>query len=185
MPFSTSTKKKVAEAPVSGIKYVSWSNDGRHVALIGKHQITVATRDLEVLASLHETIRIKSAVWDDSGVLLYSTLNHLKYSLLNGDHGILKTLENTVYLIKIKGNMIYVLTREGTVELIEIDSTEYRFKRALLNKNFHEVLRLIKTSNLVGQNIIGYLQQRVMPKLRCNLFRIHKLDSISQLNVEI
>lgn len=158
--FDIQQKKKVAEAPVSGIKYVSWSNDGRHVALIGKHQITVATRDLEVLASLHETIRIKSAVWDDSGVLLYSTLNHLKYSLLNGDHGILKTLENTVYLIKIKGNMIYVLTREGTVELIEIDSTEYRFKRALLNKNFHEVLRLIKTSNLVGQNIIGYLQQK-------------------------
>lgn len=158
--FDIQQKKTVAEAPVSGIKYVSWSNDGHHVALIGKHQITIANRDLEVLASLHETIRIKSAVWDDSGVLLYSTLNHLKYSLLNGDHGILKTLDTTVYLIRIKRTMVYVLNRSGSVEIIEIDPTEYRFKRALLNKNFNEVLRLIKTSNLVGQNIIGYLQQK-------------------------
>lgn len=158
--FDLQQEKVIAKAPVNGVKYTSWSKDGKYVALIGKHQITIANRDLKVLASLHETIRIKSAVWDDNGVLLYSTLNHLKYSLLNGDHGILKTLENTVYLIKIKDNLVYVLTRNGTIEIIEIDPTEYRFKRALLNKNFNEVLRLIKTSNLVGQNIIGYLQQK-------------------------
>lgn len=158
--FDLQQEKVIAKAPVNGIKYTSWSKDGSYVALIGKHQITIANRDLKVLASLHETIRIKSAVWDDNGVLLYSTLNHLKYSLLNGDHGILKTLENTVYLIRIKDNLVYVLTRGGSIEIIEIDPTEYRFKRALLNKNFSEVLRLIKTSNLVGQNIIGYLQQK-------------------------
>lgn len=163
--FDIQQKKVVSELAVNGVKYVSWSSDGHYVALLGKHTITIATRNLEILASLHETIRIKSAVWDDSGVLLYSTLNHLKYSLLNGDNGIIKTLDNTVYLIKVKGINTYVLTRTGTVEVIEIDPTEYRFKRALLNKNFNEVLRLIKTSNLVGQNIIGYLQKKGYPEV--------------------
>lgn len=29
---------------------------------------------------MHETIRVKSAAWDDSGVLVYTTLNHIKYA---------------------------------------------------------------------------------------------------------
>ncbi|KAA8910869.1 hypothetical protein TRICI_004012 [Trichomonascus ciferrii] len=160
-------KKVVADIPVSGVKYVSWSNDGQYVALLSKHTITIATKNLETVSSLHETIRIKSAAWDDSGVLLYSTLNHLKYSLLNGDNGVLKTLQNTstLYLIKVKGNIVYSLARGGVVEAVPIDPTEYRFKRALVNKNFNEVLRLIKTSQLVGQSIIAYLQKKGYPEV--------------------
>jgi hypothetical protein len=52
---------------------------------------------LEQLATLHETMRIKSAVWDDSGVLVYNTTTHLKYSLANGDAGIIRTLDVAVY----------------------------------------------------------------------------------------
>lgn len=77
-------KKQLAELSVSGVKYVVWSNDGLYVALLSKHNVTIATKSLEHVSTLHETIRIKSACWDDSGVLLYSTLNHVKYSLLNG-----------------------------------------------------------------------------------------------------
>jgi len=46
--------------------------------------ITLATKNLEQLAVLHETIRIKSGAWDDTGVFVYTTLNHLKYALLSG-----------------------------------------------------------------------------------------------------
>ena len=42
-------------------------------------------RILCVLRAVHETIRVKSAAWDDSGVLVYTTLNHIKYCLPNGD----------------------------------------------------------------------------------------------------
>lgn len=163
--FDIQQKKVISELLVSGIKYVVWSIDGQYVALLGKHTITIATRNLDIVASLHETIRIKSATWDDNGVLLYSTLNHLKYSLLNGDHGILKTLDKTVYLARVKGSKVYALARGGVVEIIEIDPTEYRFKRALLTKNFNEVLRLIKNSQLVGQSIISYLQQKGYPEI--------------------
>lgn len=163
--FDIQQKKVLGELAVAGIKYVSWSADSHYVALLGKHTITIATRTLEIVASLHETIRIKSATWDDHGVLLYSTLNHLKYSLLNGDHGILKTLDNTVYLTRVKGSKVYALARGGTIDIIEIDPTEYRFKKALLSKNFNEVLRLIKTSQLVGQSIISYLQQKGYPEI--------------------
>jgi coatomer protein complex subunit alpha (xenin) len=48
---------------------------------------------------VHETIRVKSAAWDDSGVLLYSTLNHIKYCLPNGDNGIIRRVGFGVFLV--------------------------------------------------------------------------------------
>lgn len=82
--YDIQQKKQLAEVAVTGVKYVVWSNDGLYAALLSKHNVTIVTKTLEHVSTLHETIRIKSACWDDSGVLLYSTLNHVKYSLLNG-----------------------------------------------------------------------------------------------------
>lgn len=82
--YDIQAKKNLAELSVPGVKYVVWSGDGLHAALLSKHNVTIVTKSLEQISSLHETIRIKSAAWDDAGVLLYSTLNHIKYSLMNG-----------------------------------------------------------------------------------------------------
>ncbi|XBW35964.1 hypothetical protein QEN19_001537 [Hanseniaspora menglaensis] len=156
---------QVAELKVSNVKYVTVSLDGQYMALLSKHGITLVTSKLELINNIHETIRIKSAVFDENNVLIFSTLNHIKYSLLNGETGIIKTLENTIYLTRIEKSTLYALNRLGQVEVITIDATEYRFKKALINKNFNEVLRIIKNSNLVGQNIIGYLQKSGYPEV--------------------
>lgn len=163
--YDVQQRKELGELSVTNIKYASLSNDGQYIALLSKHTVTIATKDLELVTLMHETIRIKSAAWDDSGVLLYSTLNHIKYTLLNGDNGIIKTLENTLYIAKVAANKIYCLNRAGQVETVAIDPTEYRFKRALVNRNFNEVLRIIKNSNLVGVNIIAYLQKKGYPEI--------------------
>jgi coatomer protein complex subunit alpha (xenin) len=82
--YDIQQKKHLAELSVSGVKYVVWSADGLYAALLSKHNVTIVSKSLEQISTLHETIRIKSAAWDDAGVLLYSTLNHIKYTLLNG-----------------------------------------------------------------------------------------------------
>lgn len=163
--YDVQQRKELSELSVNNVKYCSWSADGQYLALMSKHTITIATKDLELVTSMHETIRIKSAAWDESGVLLYSTLNHIKYTLLNGDNGIIKTLENTLYITKVAQTTVYCLNRSGEVETVVIDPTEYRFKRSLVNRNFNEVLRIIKNSNLVGQNIIAYLQKKGYPEV--------------------
>lgn len=163
--YDVQQRKELAELSINNVKYVAWSSDGQYLALLSKHTISIANKDLQLITSTHETIRIKSAAWDESGVLLYSTLNHIKYTLLNGDNGIIKTLDNTLYITRVNQNSVYCLNRAGRVEKLTIDPTEYRFKRSLVNKNFNEVLRIIKNSNLVGQNIIAYLQQKGYPEI--------------------
>ena len=163
--YDIQQKKNSAELAVTGVKYVSWSNDGLYCALLSKHNVTIVNKNLEQVSTLHETIRIKSATWDDSGVLLYSTLNHIKYTLLNGDSGIVRTLDQTVYLVKVKARSVYCLDRAAKPKVLHIDPTEYRFKLSLVKRNYDEMLQIIKNSSLVGQSIISYLQKKGYPEI--------------------
>lgn len=119
-------------------------------------------------------------------MFVYSTLNHVKYCLPNGyvcilivhlstphcnfiyssDHGVICTLDNPVYLTRVKGKTVHCLDRSARPRTITIDPTEYRFKLALIRNNYEEVLHLIRTSNLLGQSIIAYLQQKGFPEVR-------------------
>ena len=163
--YDLQQKKNLAELAVSGVKYIVWSNDGLYAALLSKHNVIIVNKQLQQISTLHETIRIKSATWDDAGVLLYSTLNHIKYTLLNGDNGIVRTLDQTVYLVKVRARSIYCLDRAAKPKVLDIDPTEYRFKLALVKRNYEEMLQIIKNSSLVGQSIISYLQKKGYPEI--------------------
>ncbi|ORY32134.1 coatomer WD associated region-domain-containing protein [Naematelia encephala] len=163
--FDIQQAKILAEISTPPVKYVVWSSDGNMVALLSKHTITIANKSLAQSALIHETIRIKSAAWDDSGVLVYTTLNHIKYALPSGDNGIIKTLDQPIYLTRVKGQVVHCLDRTAKPRTITIDPTEYRFKLALIRKNYDEVLQIIRNSNLVGQSIIGYLQKKGYPEI--------------------
>lgn len=44
----------------------------------------ICNRKLESLCNIHENIRVKSGAWDESGVFIYTTSNHIKYALISG-----------------------------------------------------------------------------------------------------
>jgi coatomer protein complex subunit alpha (xenin) len=164
--------KILHEIQVNGIRYSSWSADNSMVALISKHSmcnfnpdIVVADKSLKQLCLIHETIKIKGGAWDQSGVFVFSTLNHIKYALPNGDVGVIKTIVEPLYLIRVRNNLIHFLNRDSTVEVIPFDPAEYQFKTALMQKNFQVVFNMIETSNLMGQAIIGYLQKKGFPDI--------------------
>ena len=101
--YDIQQRRVSAELPVTLVKYVVWNADMSMVALLSKHctyasfiytcelilkkiviAITIATKNLKQVCQVHETIRIKSGTWDDSGVFIYCTLNHIKYALPQG-----------------------------------------------------------------------------------------------------
>lgn len=100
--YDIQQQKTIGEITSPPVKYVAWSNDSSLVALISKHStsfyviklvfvlivlmtaITVANKIFSQHSLIHETIRIKSGAWDDTGVFIYSTLNHIKYCLAQG-----------------------------------------------------------------------------------------------------
>ena len=84
----------------------------------------------------------------------------------HSDHGVICTLDNPVYLTRVKGKTIHCLDRSARPRTITIDPTEFRFKLALMRNNYEEILYIIRTSTLLGQSIIAYLQQKGYPEVR-------------------
>ena len=46
--------------------------------------VAICNRKLECLCTIHENIRVKSGAWEENGVFVYTTSNHIKYALING-----------------------------------------------------------------------------------------------------
>ena len=163
--YDIQQRKAVAELSAPVTKYVIWSPDMSRVALLSKHGVVIANRKLEQLCLIHETIRLKSGAWDGNEVFVFSTLNHIKYCLSNGDQGIIRTLDVPLYIAHVSGGQIHVLDREGKVKKLEVNMTECHFKLCLFKKEFERVIRIIKQSKLSGHAIIAYLQKKGYPQV--------------------
>jgi len=172
--YDVQQKRNLGSVKIPKCRYVVWSADMALVALLSKHLVTICTRKLEVLCTVHENTRVKSGTWDDSGVLVYTTSNHIKYAITNGDHGIIRTLDLPVYLTRIKGSQVFCLDRECKPRVLNIDPTEYRFKLALIQRKYEEVLHMVRNAKLVGQSIIAYLQQKGYPEVALHFVKDEK-----------
>lgn len=172
--FDVQQGQALASIKTPKVKYVIWSSDMSHAALLSKHQITICNRRLESLCTISETTRVKSGAWDDTGIFIYTTSNHIKYALLNGDYGIIRTLDLPVYITRIHNNSVYCLDREARPKILAIDPTEYRFKLALVNRKYDEVLHMVRNAKLVGQSIIAYLQKKGYPEVALHFVKDEK-----------
>ncbi|KAK3720320.1 hypothetical protein QZH41_020401 [Actinostola sp. cb2023] len=162
--FDVQQKRSLASVKINKVRYVIWSPDMSHVALLSKHVVVVCNRKLECLCTIHENIRVKSGAWEECGVFVYTTSNHIKYALTNGDHGIIRTLDLPIYITRVKGSSVYCLDRECKTRVLGIDPTEFKFKLALINRKYDEVLHMVRNAKLVGQSIISYLQKKGYPE---------------------
>uniref|UniRef100_A0A7N0UVQ8 Coatomer subunit alpha n=1 Tax=Kalanchoe fedtschenkoi TaxID=63787 RepID=A0A7N0UVQ8_KALFE len=172
--FDLQQRMVLGELQTSFVRYVVWSSDLETVALLSKHSIVLANKKLDHRCTLHETIRVKSGAWDDNGVFIYTTLNHIKYCLPNGDHGIIRTHDVPVYITKIVGNTIFCLDRDGNICPIAVDATEYIFKFCLLKKRYDRVMAMIRSSDLCGQAVIAYLQKKGFPEIALHFVKDEK-----------
>ncbi|KAJ9057030.1 hypothetical protein DSO57_1026341 [Entomophthora muscae] len=158
--YDVTQKKELGTIALPGVRYIVWSPDNTQAALLCKYSITVVDKQFEQQSFAQETVRVKSAAWDPCGVLIYTTLNHIKFLLPQGDKGIICTLDQPIYLTRIKGQKVHYLDREAKPQVAAIDPAEYRFKLALIKHDYDQVIHAIRNSNLVGQSIISYLRKK-------------------------
>ncbi|OQR74758.1 coatomer subunit alpha-like, partial [Tropilaelaps mercedesae] len=165
----------LAHVKASKVKMVIWNQEMTRVALLQRKNITLCNRRLEILCQLNESTRLKSGAWDEAtGVFVYTTSNHIKYSLFNGDHGIIRTLDLPIYITKVQGSNIFCLDREARARVLPVDPTEYNFKVALVSRKYDEVLHMVRNSKLVGQSIIAYLQKKGYPEVALHFVKDEK-----------
>ena len=55
---------------------------------------------------------------------------------------------------------MYVITRQGEIEAITVNNTDYLFKIALQKKNLLEVKDILSQGSLCGNTIVSYLKEQ-------------------------
>ncbi|RHY21982.1 hypothetical protein DYB25_003707 [Aphanomyces astaci] len=163
--YDTDSRRVLADVVAPRVKYVVWSASGEYVALLSKHSVYIADKQLKHLGTVTEVVKVKSGVWGPTNVFVYTTQNHIKYALTNGDSGLIRTLDVPVYLTHLVESKLYALDRDAKMRILQIDLTECEFKLALAAKQFTTVMRMVKHSRLCGQAIITYLTQKGYPEV--------------------
>ena len=174
--FDYEARRVLGELQINRCKYVIWNDDFTMIACLSKNQVVIANRSLEQVATVNESVRVKGGCWDaNKPIFIYSTSHQVKYVISNGDKGILRGLDITIYPLRlVNNNSMQCLDREGKLRTIEIDITEALFKYALERKDYHEVMRMVKHSRLCGQAIIGYLQEKGYPEVALHFVQNNK-----------
>ena len=160
--YEHTSRNVIAELHAPGARRVSWNRGAAHCAIMSKNTVVLTDRNLAQLCVVQEPVSVKGGAWDDCGVFVYTTLSHVKYLLPSGDGGIIRTLEEAVYVLAVRNGVLHCLDRKSVPRRLRIDSTEYRFKMALEKQRFGDVLRIIRSPNstLCGSAIIAYLQKK-------------------------
>ncbi|KAL9188539.1 hypothetical protein ACHAXT_006917 [Thalassiosira profunda] len=176
--FEVQSRRVIGELTAPKIKNVVWSPDGSKVALLCKYGVVIANRQLEQLCSISDTVRIKSGAWDvspsggtNSNLFIYTTLHHVKYCLPTGDTGTIRTLDHPIYATRVVKDQLFCLDREARSRVVSIDTTEARFKLALANKKYGQVMHMVKHSRLCGRAIVAYLQSKGFPEVALHFVR--------------
>jgi len=158
--YDTTTRKLINQIDYTDIQHmkrVVWSNKYTHVALLCKKTVYILNKNFNLLTTINEQFKVSSAVWNNDGVLNYTTKTHLKYGLVNGDQGIIKSLETPIYLIQASGNEIIAIDSEARFQKFSIDREEYLFKLAIRSRNAAKIEACLKNHTKLGNSLISYL----------------------------
>lgn len=176
--FEVQSRRVLNEITAPKMKSIVWSPDGSKCAILCKFGVIIADRQLEQLCCITDTVRIKSGAWDNSPtggtaneIFVYTTLNHVKYCLATGDTGTIRTLDTPIYAQMIMKDQLFCLDREARAKVVSIDTTEARFKLALVKKKYGQVMHMVKHGRLCGRAIVAYLQSKGFPEVALHFVR--------------
>ncbi|KAJ6227520.1 coatomer subunit alpha [Anaeramoeba flamelloides] len=162
---------------VEELKNVVWSKDKQYLALVCKREIVICNRKLKKMTSIEENQKkIKSARWGNINAIFYTTKSQLKYLLLNGESGTVKTLENSPCFIgKIHNNNIIYFDQNQKMYVTKIKSNDYLLKIALEEKKTGQINKLMKETKFPGHSMARYLKNKGYPNIALPLVKDPKI----------
>lgn len=170
--YDTVAKKDIGvldEFPIKKLSEVIWNKNHSVCALVCRKTIFLMNKHFKKLARIDEGSYILSAIWTKDNVLVYSTYNHLKYTLTNGDKGIMKSIDHIRYSSALIKDVLYCFDPAGNVIEEKVSIEDILFKKSIQTSNISKVKSFIKSHNTPGNAMISYLCKKNYPSVALSL----------------
>lgn len=163
------TIEDIQEFNLNGLKSCQWNKDSRFCVLQCRKDIYLMNKVFKKVARIPETNRILHGFWTKDNFFVYSTYNHLKYLLPNGDRGILRSLPDVQFPVGMIDNTVFTIGIDNLLSKQLVSKSECLFKSSLMQNDIQGVKSFIKNNKLVGQSLISYLQKKNYPAVALSL----------------
>ena len=170
------------------MKIVSWNKNNNYFAIVCKRSIYVYSKNLVKICQFEEKFNIKSLIWTKDNLLVYTTLTHIKYGIINGENGILKCIDHKLWVVQFEKDELITFDTNSNIEKIKIDCDEFMLKSALFEKNLEKTKHYMNNLKSLGNSTIAYLYRKNYSGLAMNLVTDKKAKfslAIDSGNLEI
>lgn len=160
--YDVVSKKKIGviNDNFSHLKKIVWNKRKSYFVAQTMKGLYVYNRGLQLVSQIKEDTQILSLLWTSENFLVYNTYDHLKYLLLNGENGIIKSMDKMVFLLRKEKNNIFTLDFEENLEELETDLTDLELKNSLLMNDLTKVKQLIKEKKFLGDSLTSFLLRK-------------------------
>lgn len=121
------------------------------------------------ISRIQEVSKIIHGFWTKDNIYVYSTYNHVKYLLPNGDKGIMKSINDIRCPVGMIDNTIYTYDIDHNLNKDLISKEECLFKIALSQNNIQYVKGFVKNKKPEGSALVSYLQKKNYPAVALSL----------------
>lgn len=157
------------------MKQVHWNKDFRFAALVCKKDIYLMSKVFKKIARIQETSKIIHGFWTKENIFIYSTYNHFKYVLPNGDRGILKSVKEIQYPVGFGDKVLYSFDIDNNLNKFTVGKEECIFKLALSQNDIASVKQYVKNSKKnEGSAMVAYLHKKNYPAVALSMTNDNK-----------
>lgn len=163
----------ISSVKVDDVKFIIMSDNKKYVACVCSNKIVICDGQLNILSTIHEQRKIKSAAWDEGGVLIYSTPVHVKYALTDGETTTIFSVQQTLYIMAVRGNELFCIDRNCEVKRITVDAREFRFKQAVMKNERSAIVASLRQLGSLNRAEISFLVKKGHPGMALNYVNDH------------
>ena len=142
------------------LQKIIWNERKSYFVAFTMKSVNIYNRNLQIISEAKEDCKIISVLWTNENFIIYNTHEHLKFLLLNGERGIIKSLDKVVFLLRKEKQNIFTLDFEEQLEELETDLTDLELKNSLLMNDLTKVKQLIKQKKFLGNSLTSFLLKK-------------------------
>ena len=153
------SKKEIGqiEDDFSHLKRLAWNRRKSFFVIQNGKWLLVFDKRLKLRARRKEDSPLVSWLWTEDNFLLFNTYSHLKYLLLNGESGVIKSLDQRMFLLGKQGDSLITVDLEENIDETDLDFTDLELKNALLMGDLAKVKKVVKEKKVLGNSLTGFL----------------------------